>query len=674
MSNNNNSYDASNIDIFKGVNGVRKRPGMYIGDTDRKGLHHLINEITDNSVDEAIAGHCNHITIELFDENSIKISDNGRGIPVDIHPLHGISAATIIFTELHAGGKFNSNSYKVSGGLHGVGATVTNALSEFLEVYIKRNGSLYYQRFEKGQIIEELKEISKLDNPEETGTTVIFKPDPKMFQEALEEEDGVLLSLDYIKTRLKNTAYLTPKLKLTTIDRDGTTTDYYSENGITDYVKDLAPTLYKDSKFKDEDEDEDENESMFAIDIKRYQAEGVYLNPFDDKNYNSSVDIAFTYQNKFFGSNIKSFANNIDTVQGGKHVLGFESAFLKVINEYNVKTLHNQEIFLKEDILEGINAIISFSTEEPKFSDQTKQKLSTGDAQKLCYKATKEYLENLLQTDPDFVKYIISKSVNAKKMREQIDKKRNEVQKITNSEGGKPKKLSDCRIKTRLGTELFLVEGDSAGGSAKQGRNREFQAILPLKGKILNSLKHDDKKIENSDEVKSLRLALKTGTDDKFNIEKLRYEKIIIMCDADVDGAHIETLLLTYFITKMPELLENGCVYLAQPPLYVLKNKNGGAKVKSIYIQKEEELKEHYVNGVLPSNISKQRFKGLGEMNPIQLWETTMNPETRMLKQVILNKDNIIETKQIFEDLMGDKVEPRRDFIFENAINVDIEY
>ena len=666
-------YEASNIDILKGVNAVRKRPGMYIGDTDKEGLHHLIFEIGDNSVDEALAGFCDTIIIEKHPNNIISISDNGRGIPTGIHPIHGISAATIIFTELHAGGKFGGegSGYKVSGGLHGVGATVTNALSDFLEVRIKRNGSLHYQRFEKGVPVEDLKIIEKLKDPKETGTTITFKPDQTMFPEAMEDDGNVNLSLDHIRDRLKRTAYLTPKLRFITIEEDGSKIEYYSENGIIDYVAELAPTLYKETpKF-----DKNKNEEMLSSEIKFFKDSDTYINTFDNTKFNAEVEIAFVFQNKYFGTNILSFANNIHTSEGGKHVIGFEKAFLKFINDYNVKHLKKQEIFLKEDILEGLNAVISFKTEEPKFSNQTKQKLSTGAAQTLCYKATKEFLENEFETDPDFALFLIAKANSAKEMREQIDKKRNEVQKNVNTVGlgGTAKKLTDCNIKTQEGTELFLVEGDSAGGSARQGRDRMFQAILPLKGKILNSLKKSSSDVENSEEVKNLRLALKTGTDEDFDIKKLRYGKIIIMCDADVDGAHIETLILTYFMVKMPELIRNGHVYLAKPPLYVVKNNKGGAKIKNFYVQDDEELEKFYVNGKLPSNLSKQRFKGLGEMNPGQLSETTMDPKTRTLIRVTLDENDVEGTYQIFQDLMGSKVEPRRDFIFENAINVDID-
>ncbi len=663
-------YDESDIKTLKGIHGVRKRPSMYIGDTDRVGLHHLIFEIADNSVDEALAGYCDQITIEKFDGNIIEITDNGRGIPTGIHPEEGISAATLIFTELHAGGKFGGGGYKVSGGLHGVGATVTNALSNFLEVRIKRDGKLFFQRFEKGIQVDELKVIAELDDPSETGTSIRFSPDPTMFPEALEEKGGIELSLDFINERVRRTSYLTPKLRLTLMENGSLVKEYYSENGIIDYVKDIGESLYKSEPVFDESK----NEEMFTSDIKYFEGSGTYINSFDNSKFNTDVEIAFVYQNKYFDNSILSFANNIFTVDGGKHVLGFENGILKAINEYNVKELKSQEMFIKEDVLEGLNVVISFKTEEPKFSDQTKRKLSTGAAQSLCYQETKAFIENLLETDPDYAKFIISKCRYAKEMREQVDKKRLEVEKkiSVGSVGGTPAKLSDCSIKTREGTEIFLVEGDSAGGSAKMGRDRKNQAILPLKGKILNAFKNTPAKVEDSEEVKNLKNALKTGVGEDFDIEKLRYEKIIIMCDADVDGAHIETLVLSYFIKKMPELIKNGCVYLAQPPLYVLRSKSGGAKLNLTYIDSEEELLEHYVDGALPSNLIKQRFKGLGEMNPDQLWETTMNPETRRLLRVCLTEDDEVETYQVFEDLMGKKVEPRRDFIFKNAINIKI--
>ena len=656
-----NNYSAKNIRVLKGLEAVRKRPGMYIGDTNRAGLHHLIYEIVDNSVDEALAGYCNDIKIIFHEEdNSVEIIDNGRGVPTDIHPEEGISAATIVFTTLHAGGKFDGeeDSYKVSGGLHGVGASVTNALSTYLDLTINKNDHVYYQRFEKGTPVDVLKEVRPMVAGEKNGTTVRFSPDEEIFPEALEEVNGINLDPSYIVERIKRTSYLTKGLKLTIIDGKGVEKVFYSENGIIDLVKDTVPDLVKEDGLTYE-----EDESVMLTDI-------VY---FDGADTDSEADIAFTYVNKFYGSKVASFANNIFTEQGGTHVLGFEKALLKVINDYAAKNMGLEQPLLKEDVLEGINAVISFRTKFPKFSDQTKKKLSTGLGHKLVYALVKEKLETLFEEKSDVANVIAQKCINSKKLREKMDKERNKERKslVVSKFGGLPGKLADCTSKNPLESELFLVEGDSAGGSAKQGRDRKFQAILPLKGKILNTSKSDEEKMEKSTEVRSLISVLKTDYGDNYNHAKLRYDKIILMTDADVDGAHIAVLLLTFFMNKMPELVKQGHIYLAMPPLYVLKRRGG--KGSHTYILDDAELNEKYPNGIPSGYEPLGRFKGLGEMNPDQLWETTMNPETRTLIRVQYKEEYKDDIAKVFEDLMGKDVDRRREFIMENALKANID-
>ena len=658
------SYDASAIDILEGVDAVRHRPGMYIGETNRNGLHHLIYEILDNSIDEAIAGFCNKIDVTFHPEdNSIEITDNGRGVPVDIHPERGISAATILFTFLHAGGKFHNkdvkSAYKTAGGLHGVGATVTNALSNYLEITVRKGGKVYYQRFEKGHQVDILKEIRTMTPEEFHGTTVRFSPDPIIFPEALEEEGGITLSADYIRDRIKRTTYLTKKLRFVLKDEHGTVTEYYSENGISDLVTDQANMLATDIKVDQEKHGNFDYEPNFFD-------QHIHVEDGDDI---SSFDICFNYINNYFKPNVLSFANNIYTELGGTHVRGFENALKTSLINWATAKGKIKTVFNLEDILEGMNAVISYSTQEPKFSDQTKKKLSYGEAQKLIYAKFKEFLDTYLDKNPSMAEMWIDKILMAQRNRERAEKEQQAFRREQTVGGlGAPAKLADCQNKNPAECELFLVEGDSAGGSAKQARDRKFQAILPLKGKILNISKvSNNKKITDSLEIRSLVSALKCGTREEFSYEKLRYHKIIIMTDADVDGAHIATLFLNFFLRETPELVKNGNIYLAMPPLYVLKKKD-----ESVYYADKVALDLAFPHGT-PASQTLQRFKGLGEMNPKQLWATTMNPNTRNLMQVQFTPDNAEHILQVFEDLMGIEVDRRKQFIMQNAKKADLD-
>ncbi|MFB6499289.1 DNA topoisomerase (ATP-hydrolyzing) subunit B [Bacillus haynesii] len=625
-----NNYDENQIQVLEGLEAVRKRPGMYIGSTSGKGLHHLVWEIVDNSIDEALAGYCTEINVEIEKDNSITVKDNGRGIPVGIHEKMGRPAVEVIMTVLHAGGKFDGSGYKVSGGLHGVGASVVNALSTELDVTVYRDGKVHYQEFERGVPKADLKVIGET---EVTGTTTHFKPDPEIFTETTEYD------YDTLATRVRELAFLTKGIKITIEDkRDGKErkNEYCYEGGIKSYVEHL-------------------NRSREVV-----HEEPVYIEGSKD---GITVEVALQY-NDSYTSNIYSFANNIHTYEGGTHEAGFKTGLTRVINDYarrNGVFKESDPNLSGEDVREGLTAIISIKHPDPQFEGQTKTKLGNSEARTITDALFSEALEKFLLENPDSAKKIVEKGVMAARARMAAKKARELTRRKSALEvSNLPGKLADCSSKDPTISELYIVEGDSAGGSAKQGRDRHFQAILPLRGKILNVEKARLDKILSNNEVRSMITALGTGIGEDFNLEKARYHKVVIMTDADVDGAHIRTLLLTFFYRYMRQIIEQGYVYIAQPPLYKVQQ---GKRVEYAYNDKqlEEILKE------LPQNPKPglQRYKGLGEMNATQLWETTMDPETRTLLQVTLK--DAIDADETFEMLMGDKVEPRRNFIEENA-------
>ncbi len=625
-----NNYDENQIQVLEGLEAVRKRPGMYIGSTSGKGLHHLVWEIVDNSIDEALAGYCTEINVEIEKDNSITVKDNGRGIPVGIHEKMGRPAVEVIMTVLHAGGKFDGSGYKVSGGLHGVGASVVNALSTELDVTVYRDGKVHYQEFERGVPKADLKVIGET---EVTGTTTHFKPDPEIFTETTEYD------YDTLATRVRELAFLTKGVKITIEDkRDGKErkNEYCYEGGIKSYVEHL-------------------NRSREVV-----HEEPVYIEGSKD---GITVEVALQY-NDSYTSNIYSFANNIHTYEGGTHEAGFKTGLTRVINDYarrNGVFKESDPNLSGEDVREGLTAIISIKHPDPQFEGQTKTKLGNSEARTITDALFSEALEKFLLENPDSAKKIVEKGVMAARARMAAKKARELTRRKSALEvSNLPRKLADCSSKDPTISELYIVEGDSAGGSAKQGRDRHFQAILPLRGKILNVEKARLDKILSNNEVRSMITALGTGIGEDFNLEKARYHKVVIMTDADVDGAHIRTLLLTFFYRYMRQIIEQGYVYIAQPPLYKIQQ---GKRVEYAYNdqQLEEILKE------LPQNPKPglQRYKGLGEMNATQLWETTMDPETRTLLQVTLK--DAIDADETFEMLMGDKVEPRRNFIEENA-------
>ncbi|MFC0015352.1 DNA topoisomerase (ATP-hydrolyzing) subunit B [Allobacillus sp. GCM10007490] len=622
-----NDYGASQIQVLEGLEAVRKRPGMYIGSTSERGLHHLVWEIVDNSIDEALAGYCDHIEIAIEKDNSISVTDNGRGIPVDIQEKVGKPAVEVILTVLHAGGKFDSDTYKVSGGLHGVGASVVNALSESLEVYVHRDGKLYYQSYKRGVPQDELSVIGETDL---TGTKIHFKPDSEIF-ETLE------FSYDSLVNRTRELAYLNKKLRISIEDKrtDEEKDSFYYEGGIREYVEYLNRT----------------REALHE--------------PIYGENEIDNVVVEFAIQyNDGYNSNIYSFANNIHTMEGGTHEQGFKTALTRVINDYARKNNLYKESdpnLIGEDVREGLTAIVSIKHPDPQFEGQTKTKLGNSEVSQITNSAFSEKFTQFLFENPRVAKQIVEKGLMASRARIAAKKAREVTRRKNALEvSSLPGKLADCSSKDPSEGELYIVEGDSAGGSAKQGRDRHFQAILPLRGKIINVEKARLDKILSNNEIRMMITALGTGIGEEFDISLARYHKVVIMTDADVDGAHIRTLLLTFFYRYMRPLVEHGYVYIAQPPLYKIQQ---GKKVYYTYTDKEMEE----VLAELPQ-IPKpglQRYKGLGEMNPSQLWETTMNPETRTMLQVTL--EDAMEADEVFDVLMGDHVEPRRDFIEKNA-------
>jgi DNA gyrase subunit B len=627
-----NEYGADQIQVLEGLEAVRKRPGMYIGSTSSRGLHHLVYEIVDNAVDEALAGYCDTIDVQINEDNSITVRDDGRGIPTDINTKTGKPAVEVVFTVLHAGGKFGGGGYKVSGGLHGVGASVVNALSKWLEVKVCRGGKVHYQKYEYGKVVEPLTVIGDC-NPDFTGTEVKFLPDDTIFEDTV---------YDYktLEIRLRETAFLTKNLKIVLRDvREEKPIEktFHYEGGIKEFVNYLnkgKQELYDDVIY----------------------CEGTVNNVY--------VEVAMQH-NDAYTENTLSFVNNINTPEGGTQVEGFKRAITKTFNNYakqNKILKENEENLSGDDFREGLTAIISVKIEDPQFEGQTKQKLGNSEARAAVEGVMSEQLTYYLEQNPAIAKIICEKAVLAKRARDAARKAREATRKTALSVAALPGKLSDCSDKNPENCEIFIVEGDSAGGSAKKARTRATQAILPLRGKILNVEKARIDKIMDNAEIRTMITAFGTGIQEDFDITKLRYNKIIIMTDADVDGAHIDTLMLTFFYRFMPELIKDGHVYLAMPPLYqVTRNK------KNYYAYSDDELNQILTEIGRDNQNKIQRYKGLGEMDASQLWETTMDPNTRILKQVKIDEDKLSEMDQTFTILMGDDVEPRREFIEANA-------
>jgi DNA gyrase subunit B len=629
----NETYSAEQIQILEGLEAVRKRPGMYIGSTSSRGLHHLVYEIVDNAVDEALAGYCSEINVFINEDNSITVVDNGRGIPVDIQKKAGRPAVEVVFTVLHAGGKFGGGGYKVSGGLHGVGSSVVNALSDWLEVEVSRDGKIYKQRYERGNVVYDLKVVGE---SETTGTKVTFKPDATIF-------DDVIYDYDVLRVRLRETAFLTKNLKITLTDlrdpeEERKCDTFHYEGGIKEFVTYL-------------------NRHKTALYDKIIYCEGA-----KDDIY---VEVALQH-NDTYNENTYGFVNNIVTPEGGTHITGFKSAITKVFNDYarNFKFLKEKDENLTgEDLREGLTAIVSIKIEDPQFEGQTKQKLGNATARSAVESIMNEQLVYFLEQNPPVAKAIIDKALQAQKARNAARKAKEMVRKNELTQGmSLPGKLADCSDRNPKNCEIYIVEGDSAGGSAKTARNRATQAILPLRGKILNVEKARLDHVLENKEINAMITAFGTGIHDSFDIEKLRYDKIIIMTDADVDGAHIATLLLTFFYRFMPDLIRKGHVYLAQPPLYRLERNK-----KFWYAYSDEELSQIIDEVGRDQSNKVQRYKGLGEMDADQLWDTTMDPEKRVLLRVSIDDLDESEVDLTFNVLMGDKVEPRKKFIEDNA-------
>ncbi|KPJ53804.1 DNA gyrase subunit B [candidate division TA06 bacterium DG_24] len=624
-------YDARKIQVLKGLEGVRRRPAMYVGDTSTRGLHHLVYEVVDNSVDEALVGHCTRIDVILHRDGSASVVDNGRGIPIDMHPGQKRPAVEVVMTTLHAGGKFDDKAYRISGGLHGVGVSVVNALSEWLEVKVRLDGKVHHQRYERGKVATQLKVVGKSKT---TGSTVSFKPDPEIFKEAE-------LSFDLLSTRLRELAFLNKGLRIDIKDeRSGKTHSFKYDGGIVQFVKFL-----------------DENKHPL-------HRPPIYLS---GQRNSTEVEVALQY-NDSYAENVFSFANNISTTEGGTHLVGFKSALTRTLNDFARKNglFKGKEpsSLSGEDVREGLTAVVSVKMRDPQFEGQTKTKLGNSEIKGIVESLVGESLSGFLEENPRIGNRIVSKALTAARSREAARKARELTRRKSALESDVlPGKLADCSVTDPSLCELYLVEGDSAGGSAKLGRDRRFQAILPLRGKILNVEKARIDKVLSNEEIRTIITALGTGVgEDEFDLKRVRYHKIIIMTDADVDGSHIRTLLLTFFYRYMRELVAQGYVYIAQPPLYRVQKKND-----EYFVESDDDL-EKLLKRLGEDKVVVQQYKGLGEMNPEQLWKTTMDPERRTVRKVTL--EDAVEADRVFTVLMGDAVEPRRKFIEDHAKEV----